>query len=161
MTLNLFLSLHNFFSMTLWSVEAFFVIPLGALCLVLLLSDIKRFQKISLAICSIPISLGSIQITLSFVFAIFATCVFVFQTVATLGSEKASLPPTSTVEMADRLRMKEWRNDRNWWISLFACTIWLLCWRIQIWTKRYCLVAPAEPSHRPASPKTKPLKKND
>jgi hypothetical protein len=39
------------------------------------------------------------------------------------------------VEMVDRIRMKEWRNDRNWWISLFACTLWLICWRLQSWVK--------------------------
>jgi hypothetical protein len=102
-----------------------------------------------------------VQITLSFVFAIFATLVFVFQTFATVGTEKAILPPTSTVEMADRLRMKEWRNDRNWWISLFACTIWLLCWRIQVWTKRYCLVDDSPTSSRRVSPKPKLAKKSD
>jgi len=146
--------------MTLWSIEAFFVIPLGALCLVLLLSDVRSLQKLAMSICSIQISLGSFQVTLSFVFAIFATTVFAFQSFATLGIDRPTLAPNQTVEMADRLRMKEWRNDRNWWISLFACTLWLLCWRIQIWTKRYCLTTPNEPARAP-SPKPKTLKKND
>jgi len=150
--------------MTIWSVEAFFVIPLGALCLVLLLSDIRSLQKISMSICSIQISLGAtFQVTLSFLFALFATSVFVFQSFATLRTDRMSvLPSNQTIEMADRLRMKEWRNDRNWWISLFACTLWLLCWRIQVWTKKYCLVdSTTQPQPVSSSQKPKTLKKND
>ena len=153
--------------MTIWSVEAFFVIPLGALCLTLLLSDIQALQKISMSICSVRISLGSFQVTLSFLFALFATTVFLFQSFSTLRAERMSFSPNQTVEAADRLRMKEWRNDRNWWISLFACTVWLLCWRIQVWTKRYCLTESSSPPPATQQPsvvpvqKTKTLKKND
>ena len=145
--------------MTLWSIEAFFVIPLGALCLLLLLSDIRGLQKIALSLCSVQLSLGFLQVSLSSVFALFSTLVFAFQSFSTLGADKPTILPTHTVEMVDRLRMKEWRNDRNWWIALFACTLWLICWRVQIWTKRYCIVE-SSPA-RAVSPKPATLKKRD
>ena len=157
--------------MTLWSVEAFFVIPLGAICLLLLLSDFRPLQKISMGICSIQVALGSISVSVSSIFALFSTVVFAYQSLTTLNNTKPTITPQQTIEMADRIRMKEWRNDRNWWISLFACTLWLICWRVQIWTKRYCLIAdaaeqatvdlrpPSPPS--PSSPKDKLSKKKD
>jgi hypothetical protein len=64
-----------------------------------------------------------------------------------------------TVEMVDRLRMKEWRNDRNWWIALFGCTIWFIVWRLQIWTLRYCLAAPAVEATTPKQPASNPVNK--
>jgi hypothetical protein len=68
-----------------------------------------------------------------------------------------------TVEMVDRLRMKEWRNDRNWWIALFGCTIWFIVWRLQIWTRRYCLTTEAAKSSyvAPVVTKTPTNKKKD
>ncbi|CEM27567.1 unnamed protein product [Vitrella brassicaformis CCMP3155] len=39
---------------------------------------------------------------------------------------RAGLP----VEFDDRYRGKEWRIERNWWICLFACTLWMIIWRI-------------------------------
>lgn len=125
---------------TVWSIIAYGVIPLGAVCLLLLLSDVRSFQKIAMGLCSITIALGSLKMTLSLIFALFATIVFIFQTFTVFHSIAVpSSPAAMTVEMADRLRMREWRNDRNWWIALLACACWLVVWRLQIWTKRYCL----------------------
>jgi hypothetical protein len=91
-----------------------------------------------MSLCSINIALGALKMTLSLIFALFATIVFGFQTFTVFHS--VAVPsPAMTVEMADRLRMREWRNDRNWWIALLACACWLIVWRLQIWTKRYCL----------------------
>jgi hypothetical protein len=126
---------------TLWSIEALFVIPVGATCLLLLLSDIKRLQSLALSLCSIRITLGSVSLSLSSIFAISTSLIFLAQSYATLPSlGKAIVPSVApTVDMADRLKMKEWRNDRNWWIALFACSVWLVVWRLQIWTRRYCI----------------------
>jgi hypothetical protein len=130
---------------TMWSVTALGVIPIGAVCLLLLLSDIRSFQKIAISVTSVQIALGALKMTLSLIFALFATVLFGFQSYTVFHHQSTSqhhaTSPGMTVEMLDRLRMKEWRNDRNWWISLCACFIWLLVWRIQVWTKRYCLVA--------------------
>jgi hypothetical protein len=126
---------------TLWSVEAFVVIPLGAVCLLLLLSDLHYLQRLALFICSLQMAFGAINMTLSSILAFLSTGIFLYQnTVIMLQTPHAS---NITIEMEDRLRMKEWRNDRNWWIALFACTLWFIVWRLQVWTKRYCLVPPA------------------
>ena len=118
---------------------------MGAACLVLLLSDYRRLQKIALSVCSVQVALGSARLSLSSIFALFATLIFIFQSLTTFVTVKAVATTAhsthTTVEMVDRLRMKEWRNDRNWWIALFACTVWLIVWRLQIWTRRYCLPA--------------------
>ena len=130
--------------MSLWSIEAFFIIPAGAICLALLLSDIPSLQRLSMSCCSIKISFGRLAVSISSLIAIFTTAVFLFQSVTTLPISRHVPLPSQTVEMLDRIRMKEWRNDRNWWISLFACTLWLICWRIQVWVQKYCLTpAPA------------------
>lgn len=146
---------------TLWSVHAFGVIPIGSVCLLLLLSDIRAMQKMAMSVCSVHIAFGAIQMSLSSIFAFFAFAVFAFQSFAVFApSHNPPITTAMTVEMADRIRMKEWRNDRNWWIALFACTVWLIVWRLQIWTKRYCMVAlpKAVPVQKPIAP-TKPLEK--
>jgi hypothetical protein len=96
--------------------------------------------------CSIEISFGRLAVSISSLIAIFTTAVFLFQSVTTLPISRHVPLPSQTVEMLDRIRMKEWRNDRNWWISLFACTLWLICWRIQVWVQKYCL--PSAPAAR-------------
>ena len=139
---------------TLWSVHAFGVIPIGSICLVLLLSDLRSLQKIAMSVCSIHISFGVIRMTLSSIFAFFAASVFMFQSLAVLSSHSQQVTTAMTVDMADRIRMKEWRNDRNWWIALFAFTVWVIVWRLQIWTRRYCFPSPP-PSPKPVDSKTK------
>lgn len=135
--------------MSLWSVEAYLVIPVGMVSLVLLLSDVRQLQLFAISICSVSVALGRVRLSVSSIFALLATLICIIESVYTIpaltGGRFGTKPiinatTTTTVEMADRLRMKEWRNDRNWWISLYACTIWLIVWRLQIWTNRYCLV---------------------
>jgi hypothetical protein len=121
--------------MSLWSIEAFVLIPAGAICLSLLLSNVEFLQKISLTCCSVPIAFGRISVSISSLVAITTTCIFLVQSYTTLAVSRHVPSPNQTVEMVDRIRMKEWRNDRNWWISLFACTLWLICWRLQSWVK--------------------------
>ena len=144
---------------TLWSVHAFGVIPIGSICLVLLLSDIRSLQKIAMSLCSVRIAFGALRMTLSSIFALFAVAVFVVQCIAVFSPTNNGQLPNMTVEMADRIRMKEWRNDRNWWISLFAFTVWVIVWRLQIWTQRYCL-AP-HPEEPPIAKKAPTEKKKD
>lgn len=31
--------------------------------------------------------------------------------------------------------MKAWRAERNWWISLFSLTLWLMVWRSATWVQ--------------------------
>jgi len=138
--------------MSLWSVEALFIIPTGAVCLALLLTDIRQFQKFALAVCSIRIAFGKVQVSVSSIFALFTLMVFCVQSYTTFSNPRFVPSPNQTVEMVDRMRMKEWRNDRNWWISLFACTLWLICWRVQTWVLRYCC---------DTTPKSTTLKKKD
>lgn len=140
---------------TIWSIEAFVVIPLGALCLLLLLSDLKYMQRLALLICSLQISFGAINMTLSSILAFLSTAIFLYQN-AVIMLQAPHPTGNITVEMDDRLRMKEWRNDRNWWIALFACTLWFMVWRLQVWTRRYCSASPPpSPAAKPASQKKK------
>jgi hypothetical protein len=150
---------------TLWSVHAFAVIPIGSICLLLLLSDVRALQRVAMSACSVHVAFGSIRMSLSSIFAFFAFSVFAFQSFTVLiPSQHPQLSTAMTVEMMDRIRMREWRGDRNWWIALFACTIWFMVWRLQIWTKRYCLDVPkAVPlaTEEPKAPRKPTDKKKD
>lgn len=137
--------------MSLWSIEAFLVIPVGIVSIILLLSDIRGFQRIAMSLCSIKLTLGRLTVSASFVFAFISTIICIIESVYTIpaltggrySGRSVLNTTTTTLEMADRIRMKEWRNDRNWWISLYACTIWLIVWRLQVWTNRYCFTQSA------------------
>lgn len=122
--------------MSIWLIEAIVVIPFGIVCILLLLSEIATLRRLALNVCSVTVSVGRFTaLSLSFLFAAFSCSVFGFQSYA-LYSLPSQPSPVGSADLLDRIRMKEWRAERNWWISLFACTLWLLVWRIQIWAKR-------------------------
>jgi hypothetical protein len=92
-----------------------------------------------MSLCSAKIGFGSsLKVSVSFVFLLLSIMVLLSQAMVSFNHEK-EISSAATVEMLDRMKMIQWRNDRNWWIALFGFTVWAVVWRVQGWTQRYRL----------------------
>eukprot|EP00386_Alphamonas_edax_P007815 GDKI01025909.1.p1 GENE.GDKI01025909.1~~GDKI01025909.1.p1 ORF type:complete len:187 (-),score=58.43 GDKI01025909.1:406-966(-) len=111
--------------------EAFFLIPLGVVLLVMLMSGIKWVQKLAVQAGHMSMMVGHVKLTLNH-FGFFWTLVrFLWQLVclADLMEWRAHEAVVKDAASEDRIKMKQWRTERNWWICLFGVVVWLSVWR--------------------------------
>ncbi|EER18068.1 conserved hypothetical protein [Perkinsus marinus ATCC 50983] len=124
--------------MSAWSFEAYIGIPLAAVVLLLLLSDISFLQKFACKLSNLSFTVGDYGISLSLGMVTIASALFVSQWMTLRGLDamkETQLSDLTTVELQDRFLMKAWRAERNWWISLFSLTLWLMVWRSATWVQ--------------------------
>jgi hypothetical protein len=114
--------------MTFWAAQAYLLIPLGALLLLLLLSNRTMLKGIAKSVLDYQISFGRVSTTLGVLLAALTFIVFSTQSFTLISMNKTHTNQTTASQ--DRALMRSWRVERNWWIALFSSTLWLFTWRI-------------------------------
>lgn len=114
--------------------EAFVLIPLGVVLLLLLLSGVKWLQKLAVQFGHMSVSFGGVRLTVNHFGFFWSLLRFLWELVclADFQEIRAALAPGShplDAASDDRLKMKQWRTERNWWICLLGVVVWLSVWR--------------------------------
>ena len=112
----------------LWVAVAYFFIPLGLLSCLLLLSGVSRLESWGSALSMSGVTFGRVRLQLD------KFCVLVASVLFAIESMKAGKIEDSEIYagplMEDRGRMRRWRHERNYWISLYMLTLWSVAWRV-------------------------------
>lgn len=77
-------------------------------------------------ICGASMHFGSISVRLDKISTFLAIVTFAVEMFKLRGEE----PEASTVEMQDRQMMSRWRHERNYWISLYMMSLWIVAGRV-------------------------------
>ena len=109
-----------------WTVLAYGLTPLGILACILLLSGNSWLESFGNFICGASIKFGSISLRLDRICTLLAILTFSVEAFKLNGEE---LEP-ATVEMQDRQMMSRWRHERNYWISLYMMSLWIVAGRV-------------------------------
>eukprot|EP01066_Platyproteum_vivax_P007701 Platyproteum_vivax@DN3075_c0_g1_i1.p1 len=117
--------------MTIWKMMALGLIPLAILELMLALSGIKRIQRAIFKITSIPVQIGVVNMSWNLLVVLIAGGLFGSETYK-LRSSPISMKDVAKYPTGDRMLMKHWRSERNWWICLFTLVLWILVWRVGV-----------------------------
>ena len=111
----------------LWAVLAWVLAPIGLLSCFFLLSGSDRLESWGSSVCGCCLTLGSFSFRLDRVCALLAIITF------TAEASKLAAGPwaeAGSVEMQDRQMMLKLRHERNFWISLYMLSLWLVAGRV-------------------------------
>ena len=109
-----------------WTILAQGLAPLGFLTCACLLSGFNFFENLGMAICGACIKIGIFDLRLDRICALLSVIAFSVEAFK-LNGETAD---ATTVEMQDRQVMTRWRHERNYWISLYMLTLWVVAGRV-------------------------------
>jgi len=110
-----------------WTVLAWVLAPIGLLACFFLLSGSDRLERWGSAVCGACITFGSLSFRLDRVCVLLAIFTFIAESVKLSGGNGAD---AVTVEMRDRQMMTRLRHERNFWISLYMLSLWLVAGRV-------------------------------
>ena len=116
--------------MSFWTVQALGLIPLGFFILFLLLTNFGFATRSCRSFLTFKISFGRISLNLGSLLAGVTVIAFIGQSITVYKIKTSALKISHSVEASDRNQMKEWRNERNWWMCLLSATIWCFNWRV-------------------------------
>ncbi|CEM03487.1 unnamed protein product [Vitrella brassicaformis CCMP3155] len=116
---------------SVWSFIAWICAPIAATLCILLLSGVVMLERLGHALCAAHISIGLARIRVVTFITLVTLVLFAYESVdlQKMRSTQAAASPYQ-VQMEDRWKMNLWRHQRNWWISLFNITLWIVCWRV-------------------------------
>jgi hypothetical protein len=109
-----------------WAIVAYVLAPVGLLTCILLLSGSSRLERWGAGICSWCVKLGSVEVRLDRICTLVAIITFSVEALKLTNSETEA----ATVELRDRQMMARWRHERNYWISLYMLTLWIVAGRV-------------------------------
>lgn len=125
---------------TIWSVTCTVFMPIGCLVLGMLLSGYETLERAALRACNYRIAFGS---HIKFTMPIFLTVIMALAfggewlALSRLHEQKLLGEAMQPLEFSDKYRAQLWRHQRNWWVALFSCFIWLIVWRVGALTQYF------------------------
>uniref|UniRef100_A0A0G4FAI9 BAP29/BAP31 transmembrane domain-containing protein n=1 Tax=Chromera velia CCMP2878 TaxID=1169474 RepID=A0A0G4FAI9_9ALVE len=116
--------------------EAFVLIPLGVVMILMLLSGIRFVQGLAVKLGHLRVAMNGVGITLNIMCFAWAGIRFAFEAhqLARYSSWRTAVMPAMFQHVMppaldEKFKMKLWRLERNYWICLFTLVIWLTVMR--------------------------------
>ncbi|KAF4663197.1 hypothetical protein FOL47_005868 [Perkinsus chesapeaki] len=129
-------------SSPVWNVFAYIFMPSGALMCMLLLSGLPFFERLAEGVSRITIKIGRIEFGCLNMFAGIAAF-FLFSEIIKLQDSASRQEDFPSVELSDKFKLQKnvdrWRHERNYWISLFVLTLWVVAARLTTLIRRHRL----------------------
>jgi len=117
-------------------VEAFFIPALALIPLTLYLSGVRALQRFGMRISQVSLDVSNFSLKISHFFTL-ASLLRVL--IAVLNWQRAGTPfqemkdnvLDTDVKVQDRVKGKEWREERNFYICLFGLFLWIVTVRAE------------------------------
>jgi len=110
----------------LWTIIAWILAPIGLLACFLLLTGNETLERWGAGICGASLAVGPVALRLDRMCALVAVVTFSAEVMKLNGGG----PEAVSVEMQDRQMMHKLRHERNYWISLYVLSLWVVASRV-------------------------------
>ncbi|KAF4754947.1 hypothetical protein FOZ62_023466 [Perkinsus olseni] len=125
-------------SSPVWNTFAYIFMPSGAILCMLLLSGLPFFERLAEGVSRITVKIGSIEFGCLNLFA-GISAFFLFSEIMKLQDAASRQEDFPSVELSDKFKLQRWRHERNYWISLFVLTLWVVAARLTTLIRRHKL----------------------
>ncbi len=112
-----------------WTILAWVLAPIGLIACYLLLSGNDKLEIWGSSICGACVTVGSFSFRLDRVCALLAIVTFSAEFFK-LSNNSGTTGGSLSVEMQDRQMMLKLRHERNFWISLYMLSLWMVAARV-------------------------------